>query len=136
VPGIIADRAGRFNMAILITGLSAVITLAIWIPGKSTATTILYGALYGFTSGAYISLIPAIIAQISDLREIGTRSGISLFVGSLGALTGSPIGGAIVGAQHGQYLGLKLWTGLTIATGFIFLILARAVQVKFRIVKI
>ncbi|KAI3325642.1 MFS general substrate transporter [Xylariaceae sp. AK1471] len=136
VPGIVADRAGRFNMVILITGLSAVITLAVWIPGKSTATTIVFGALYGFTSGAYISLIPAVIAQISDLREIGARSGISLFIGSLGALTGSPIGGAIVGAQHGEYLGLKLWTGLTIATGFLFLVVARAVQVKFRIVKI
>ncbi|KAI8631518.1 monocarboxylate permease-like protein [Xylariaceae sp. FL1651] len=136
VPGVIADRVGRFNMIILIAGLSGVITLALWVPGKSTATTIIYGAIYGFTSGGYISLIPTVIAQISDLRDIGTRSGVSLFVGSLGALTGPPIGGAIVGAQHGEYLGLQLFCGLTILAGALCLLLARFVQVGFKIVKI
>jgi len=123
-------------MTILITVLSGVITLALWVPGTSTATTIVYGAIYGFTSGGFISLVPTVIAQISDIREIGARSGALLFVGSLGALTGSPIGGAIITAQNGDYLGLKLWTGLTLFTGSLFLFLARAVQVKFRLVKI
>ncbi|GAP85106.1 putative riboflavin transporter MCH5 [Rosellinia necatrix] len=136
IPGIAADRVGRFNTMILVSGLSGVITLALWVPGRSTAATLVYGAIYGFTSGGFISLAPAVIAQISDLREIGARSGVLLFVGSLGALTGSPIAGAIVAAQRGDYLGLKLFNGVTILAGAAFLVLARAVQVRFRFVKI
>ncbi|KAI1817670.1 monocarboxylate permease-like protein [Poronia punctata] len=136
IPGIIADRVGRFNVVILIASLSGIITLALWVPGKSTATTIVYGAAFGFTSGGFISLLPTIIAQISDIREIGARSGALLFVGSLGALTGSPIGGAIVTAQNGDYMGLKLWTGLTILVSALIFVVARAVQVRFRFVKI
>ncbi|KAI0099697.1 monocarboxylate permease-like protein [Nemania sp. FL0031] len=136
IPGILADKVGRFNTMIMVAGLSGIITLALWIPGTTTGATLAYGAIYGFTSGGFISLAPAVIAQISDLREIGARSGALLFIASLGALTGSPLGGAIVTAQHGEYLGLKLFNGLTILVGAIFLVIARAVQVKFRLVKI
>ncbi|KAI0468232.1 monocarboxylate permease-like protein [Xylaria cf. heliscus] len=136
IPGLAADRVGRFNTIIMIALLSAIITLALWVPGNTTGTTIGFGAIYGFTSGGFISLIPAIIAQISDLREIGTRSGVLLLVGSLGSLTGSPIAGAIVSAQNGGYLGLKLFNGFTLLLGAIFLILSRTVQVKFKMVKI
>ncbi|KAI1352061.1 monocarboxylate permease-like protein [Xylaria sp. FL0043] len=136
IPGILADRIGRFNMMITIAALSGIFTLALWVPGHTTGTTLAFGAVYGFTSGAFISLAPAVIAQISDLRQIGARSGVLLFVSSLGALTGSPVGGAIVTAEHGEYLGLKLFTGLTISLAAVFLVIARAVQVKFRIVRI
>ncbi|KAF2967510.1 hypothetical protein GQX73_g6069 [Xylaria multiplex] len=136
IPGILADRIGRFNMMIIIAALSSIVTLALWVPGNTTATTIAFGAVYGFTSGAFISLAPAVIAQISDIRQIGARSGVLLFVSSLGALTGSPVGGAIVTAQNGKYLGLKLFTGITIGFAAVFLVLARAAQVKFRIAKI
>ncbi|KAI1123129.1 monocarboxylate permease-like protein [Nemania abortiva] len=136
IPGILADKVGRFNTMIMVAALSGIITLALWIPGTTTGATLAYGAIYGFTSGGFISLAPAVIAQISDLREIGARSGALLFISSLGALTGSPLGGAIVTAMHGEYLGLKLFDGITILTGAFFLIAARAVQVKFRLVKI
>ncbi|RWA10466.1 hypothetical protein EKO27_g4655 [Xylaria grammica] len=136
IPGILADRVGRFNMMIIIATLSSIVTLALWVPGNTTATTIAFGAVYGFTSGAFISLAPAVIAQISDIRQIGARSGVLLFISSLGALTGSPVGGAIVTAQNGEYLGLKLFTGITIGFAAVFLVVARAVQVRFRVVKI
>lgn len=123
-------------MMIIIATLSGVVTLALWIPGNTTATTLAFGAVYGFTSGAFISLAPAVIAQISDIRQIGTRSGVLLFVASLGALTGPPVGGAIVSAQHGDYLGLKLFTGITILLAGVFLVFARASQVGLKIVKI
>ncbi|KAI0965533.1 monocarboxylate permease-like protein [Xylaria arbuscula] len=136
IPGILADRLGRYNTMITIAALSGIVTLALWVPTHTTGATIAFGAVYGFTSGAFISLAPAVIAQISDLRQIGARSGVLLFVSSLGALTGSPVGGAIVTAQNGEYLGLKLFTGLTILFAAVFLLAARAVQVKFRIAKI
>ncbi|KAI1097254.1 MFS general substrate transporter [Jackrogersella minutella] len=136
LPGFLGDRFGRFNVMIFISGLSGVITLALWVPGKSTATTVVYGAVFGFASGGFISLLPAVIAQISDLREIGTRTGIAFFFAALGALTGSPIGGAIVSAQAGKFLGLQLFCGIVMTMSMVWFVCARFIQVGFRYTKV
>ncbi|KAK7736717.1 hypothetical protein SLS53_006927 [Cytospora paraplurivora] len=134
IPGIVADKVGRYNVIILITGLSAIITLAVWIPAHdSTAAIVVFAVLFGFSSGGFISLSPALIAQISDIRQIGVRTGTAFAVQSFGALTGSPIAGAIVIAQHGDYLGLQLFCGLTMAAGMVVYVVARFVQVGFQI---
>ncbi|KAJ2896971.1 putative riboflavin transporter mch5 protein [Zalerion maritima] len=139
IPGIIADRLGRYNVMILITFLSALITLAIWIPGgetSSTAAVVVYAALFGFTSGGFISLGPTLIAQISDIRQIGVRTGTAFAIQSFGALTGSPIAGAIVSAQGGNYLGLQIFCGVTMAASCVIFLVARWVQVGLKVQKI
>ncbi|KAI1086677.1 MFS general substrate transporter [Rostrohypoxylon terebratum] len=136
LPGFLGDRLGRFNVMIFISGLSGVITLALWIPGRSTATTVVYGAVFGFASGGFISLLPAVVAQISDLRDIGTRTGIAFFFAALGALTGSPIGGAIVAEQGGKFLGLQLFCGIVMTASMVWFVAARALQAGFRITKV
>lgn len=40
-----------------------------------------------------MSLAPALIAQISDIRQIGVRTGSMFMVVSVAALVGTPIGG-------------------------------------------
>ena len=67
VPGFLADKFGRFNSMIIITAMSGIVTLAIWIPVKSTAGIIVYGVLFGLTSGGFVSLLPACIAQLSQV---------------------------------------------------------------------
>ncbi|KAI0528397.1 major facilitator superfamily domain-containing protein [Xylaria digitata] len=128
LPGFVDDRLGRYNTMIFISALSAIITLALWIPGsKSTAAILVYGAIFGFSSGGIISLLPACMAQISDIKEIGTRNGVNLFFAAVGALTGSPIGGAISNGKH--YLGLQIFTGITMLAGSLLYVVARAVLV-------
>lgn len=130
LPGILADKAGRYNVMIMMTALSAILTLALWIPGShSAAAIIVYAMSFGFTSGAFISLIPALVAQLSDIRQIGIRTGTAFAVQSFGALTGSPIGGAIVSAQGGDYLGLQLFCGLSMAASVVVYIVARTLFV-------
>jgi MFS family permease len=116
---------------IFIVALSAVITLAMWIPGaKDTGAIIAYALLFGFSSGGFIGLGPTLIAQISDIRQIGVRTGTAFAVQSFGALTGSPIAGAIVASQGGKdYLGLQLFCGLTMLVSVFIFIAARWVQV-------
>lgn len=121
---------------IFISGLSGVITLALWIPGRSTATTVVYGAVFGFASGGFISLLPAVVAQISDLRDIGTRTGIAFFFAALGALTGSPIGGAIVAEQGGKFLGLQLFCGIVMTASMAWFIAARTLMAGFKLTKV
>lgn len=129
IPGIVADKVGRYNVMIAITTLSTIITLALWIPGKSAAAIIVYAILFGFSSGGFISLGPPLIAQISDIRQIGVRTGTAFAVQSFGALTGSPIAGAIVLKENGSYLGLQLFCGCTMAAAVIVFLVARYAQV-------
>lgn len=124
-----ADKVGRFNVMILITALSAIITLALWIPGRTNAPIIVYAVIFGFSSGGFIGLGPALVAQISDIRHIGVRTGTAFAVQSFGALAGSPIAGAIVAAQDGSFLGLQLFCGFSMLMSVVFFFAARWVQV-------
>ena len=115
-------------MMIIITFISALFCLAVWIPVKDTAGILVFTIIFGFSSGGFISLGPTLIAQISDIRQIGTRVGTAFAIQSLGALTGSPIAGAIVKAQNGDYLGLQLFCGCAMMTGCAIFLAARFMQ--------
>ncbi|KAI5300441.1 hypothetical protein KEM55_007327 [Ascosphaera atra] len=94
--GALADRVGRYNTMFVVCILCGIWTLAMWIPASGNALTIVFALFYGFTSGAFVSLPAALVGQISHVKEIGVRTG-SLFVAmSIGALTGNPIGGALI----------------------------------------
>lgn len=136
VPGIVADRLGRYNVMVIITFISALFCLAVWIPVKDTAGILVFTIIFGFSSGGFISLGPTLIAQISDIRQIGTRVGTAFAIQSFGALTGSPIGGAIVSANGGDYLGLQLFCGCAMLAGCLVILGARYVQVGFKLIKV
>jgi len=136
IPGIVADKLGRYNVMVIITFISALFCLAVWTPVKNTAGILVFMIIFGFSSGGFISLGPTCIAQISDIREIGTRVGTAFAIQSFGALTGSPIAGAIVQAQHGSYLGLQLFCGFSMLAGSIVLLGARFTQVGLKLVKV
>jgi MFS family permease len=78
---------------VIITGLTAVVVLAIWIPVTTNAGIILFAAAFRLTSGAFISLAPALITQISDVSKGGVRIGAMYAVTSVANLTSNPISG-------------------------------------------
>ena len=134
-PGIVADKIGRYNVMIMICALSAIFTLGIWVPGNNNAAIIAFAILFGFSSGGFIGMSPSLIAQISEIREIGLRTGTAFAVQSFGSLTGSPIAGAIATQQHGDFLGLKIFCGVTMFASWIAYILARWVLVGSKLVQ-
>lgn len=136
IPGIIGDKIGRYNAMIIITLISAVFCFAVWIPVNNTAGIVAFAVIFGFSSGGFISLAPTLIAQISDIRQIGTRVGAAFAVQSIGALIGSPIGGAIVSAQNGDYVGLQVFCGVSISAGCLIFVTARVVQAGFKMNKV
>ncbi|KAJ5125307.1 MFS transporter asaE [Penicillium atrosanguineum] len=128
LPGYLADRVGRYNVMIIFSFLSAILVLALWLPSRSNAPAIVFSALYGFGSGAFVSLAPALIAQISDLREVGVRNGTCFSIISFAALTGTPIGGALVSdVLHGSYTKLQIFCGVVMLAGATLFIVARVV---------
>lgn len=115
LPGYFTDGVSWFNMMIAMSYFSAIITLALWILSQANVPIIVYIALYGFGSGAFIALEPAIVMQISDVRQIGIRVGTYLAVLSIAALTGNPIGGVLAPTDpEGTFCGVVMLAGSTV----------------------
>lgn len=113
-------------MMILMTYFSGIIVLALWLPTKSNAPIIVFSALYGFGSGAFVSLGPAIMAQISPVRELGIRQGTYFALISIAALIGNPIGGALVpNVVTGEFWKLQVFTGVVLMVGSTIIVFAR-----------
>lgn len=136
VAGWVADRAGRFNTMIVTTYLSALFVLAAWIPAKSTASFIVFAVLVGFTNGAYVALTSSLVAQISDIKKIGTRNGTNWFMYGIGALIGTPISGALIQRDNGGYLCMQIFAGLSMFISGCLFVGSRSAQVGFALKRI
>ncbi|KAK9243317.1 major facilitator superfamily domain-containing protein [Lipomyces tetrasporus] len=117
LPGILADKFGRYNIYFGACLASGALTLALWLPATGHVPIILFAALFGFFSGASVSVWPALVAEISPIREIGARIGAVSAVASFAALSGMPIAGAIVTHDDGKYWGAAVFAGVSLALG-------------------
>lgn len=97
IPSLIADKLYHPLKVLTVTTAGATILAFCWIAIRhSTAGLIVWCFLYGFCSGAFVSLQGAAVASMTtNMATIGTRFGINMFAGALGILIGSPVGGAI-----------------------------------------
>ena len=126
LPAYAADRyLGRFNVLIAMAIVTTILVLGMWIPASSNAALIVFAALFGFASGTIVSMAPAVIAQISDVRQIGVRTGTIFTFVSISVLVSNPIAGALVVADHGGFIKLQVFSGCMMVGGSVFLILAR-----------
>lgn len=119
VPNFFADKTGPLNMLVPCALAAAILAFG-WIGIMTTPGLIVFAILYGFFSGAYVSLPPTALVSLSpDLRVIGTRMGMSFAISALGLLVGTPVSGAIL-KSTGHFLGPQLLAGSTIlaAAGF------------------
>lgn len=128
LPGLVADKLGRFNIMIVTATICAVLTLALWLAaGDNVAAIICYAVLFGFWSGAAISLTPVCISQVCATEDYGKRTGTAFTISSIGTLTGIPIGGAIQQQNHGDYWGLIVFGGLLYLAAAASFVVARVV---------
>ncbi|KAL7918329.1 major facilitator superfamily domain-containing protein [Trichoderma austrokoningii] len=130
--GILGDKIGRFNVFIVVCFLSGLWVLALWLPDSSDPALISFAMLFGFFSGAYVSLITPMVSQISPLRELGFRSGIVQFSIAIGGLTTNPVNGAILDGASG-WVGLKVFSGVFCMAGTAFVIAARVRRVGWKV---
>ncbi|OAA82345.1 Major facilitator superfamily domain, general substrate transporter [Akanthomyces lecanii RCEF 1005] len=130
--GFMGDKIGRFNILIVCCYLSGIWILALWISDSSQPALIAFAALFGFSSGAYISLVTPIVAQISPLPEIGFRTGIVFFVASIGGLTTNPLSGALIDSSAG-YPGMKIFAGIICLVGTTFILVERVKKTGFKL---
>jgi MFS family permease len=101
VGGILADRLGRYNMLCFATTGTGILVFC-WPSAQSNAPIIAFSVLYGFFSGAIISLMAVcFMSTAKDAKNNGTYYGMGMAIDSIAALIGPPITGAIVTKYHG-----------------------------------
>lgn len=115
---------------------AAIIILALGLPASSNAAYISFAALYGFASGAYVSLLPAQIARISKVEQIGVRTGVIFSVTSFAGLIGNPIGGALVDADHGGFDALNIFAGVVLMAGAVMFLMSRMMYTGWKLFQI
>ncbi|KAK5628285.1 hypothetical protein RRF57_004000 [Xylaria bambusicola] len=120
VPLWAGDHLGVFNMATIFVFLGAILVLALWVPGAgSSGAVIAFTVLYGLPLGYFVATIAALVAKISDIREIGVRVGATFFVNAVAGLVGSPLAGLLIGVGNWssgpeEFRGLQIFCGLAI----------------------
>ena len=136
MPNAIADKVGRFNVMIVMSAFTTILILAMWLPATGNAALIVFAALFGIASGAGIGLTPALCAQVSPIQEIGVRTGTVFSIAAFAALTGSPIGGAIISDVHGSFRDTIVFGGVSCALGTALFVATRVSHAGFKWTKI
>lgn len=129
-PGILADRIGSLNTIIPISLIATILIFA-WIGINNEAGAIVFACIYGYASGAIVSLPPTIIARLSpDLSMMGTRMGMCFVFAGTGLLIGNPIAGALLNLEEAEFWKAQTFTGVMVATGAAFFIGLRLLKWK------
>ncbi|POY76556.1 hypothetical protein BMF94_0397 [Rhodotorula taiwanensis] len=117
IPNWLADTYGPLTILTPQCFISGLL-IFLFIPMcKSEAGLITFAVLFGFSSGAYVSMMPATTASLTkDMRQLGHRTSLLFLAVSLFALTGTPISGAIL--QHDpSYKGSMFCAGSFVILG-------------------
>ncbi|SJL09489.1 uncharacterized protein ARMOST_12867 [Armillaria ostoyae] len=112
MPNFLADKYGPLNV-IIPSGIISSGMLWALLGVRSVAGVALFELVYGFVSGAFLTLASPAVAAFTrspTLDDIGLRIGISCFFIGLALLTGNPIAGAVLSSP--EYI---WWRPLTFA---------------------
>ncbi|KAK5303419.1 hypothetical protein LTR99_005181 [Exophiala xenobiotica] len=111
--GFIADVAGRQNTLVLSVLGSAITVVAFWLSsayGDNMNLWITFVVTYGLFAGGYNSLFPTTVIEVFGAQAYASVNGFIYFIRGLGALWGSPVGGALVkGGTHPQAYVAMIW---------------------------
>ena len=123
IPGILADKLGRFNIYIIAAASSAILGFS-WQAATTNAGVIVFAAVYGFCSGAIVSMASVCLTLVpKDPKDIGTYLGMGLAGSASAALIGPPISGAILG-RYG-FARVADFSGSVSAAGAFIILLAK-----------
>ncbi|KAF9472707.1 MFS general substrate transporter [Pholiota conissans] len=131
-PNFFADKLGPYNMLIPCVSVSSGLLFAML--GISNFNgVVVFGFLYGFSSGAYVALIPSLLARFSSHPgEHGTRIGIAFSIVGISLLIGTPIEGALLHGEHGLYVWYRpiVFCGVMAMSGAIGMTISRLIFVS------
>ncbi|KAJ7146000.1 hypothetical protein C8R44DRAFT_863820 [Mycena epipterygia] len=123
----ISPRIGSFNLVVSSLYACAVLIFAM-LAIKTFAGLAVFVFLYGFTSGAYASLMPTNFVGFSNHPgEYGIRLGIALTVVAPAMLVGNPFSGP---TGHFTWAPAVIFNAVLVAVGATFILVARVLYIK------
>lgn len=132
VPGLLADKIGRFNTMILMIALCMITNFALWLPAALVSSPaskrgliICFASLFGFASDSNFTLGPVCAGQLCKTTDYGRYFATCFTVVGVGCLVGIPIDGEILARSGGRYVGLIVFAGGCYAAGLGFFVWAR-----------
>ncbi|OQD73365.1 hypothetical protein PENDEC_c015G00885 [Penicillium decumbens] len=136
IPPHLGDRIGHFNVVTTCAFATGISMLCLWLPfhfHPSHAGLIVFALVYGFVTGAFVSLLMPCVAKSGKLETLGVRFGTFQMVVALGCLTGLPIMGAILKKQGGtNFAGLEIFAFVSALVGATFLASSTYLMAKSR----
>lgn len=127
-PGLLADHIGSLNTIIPISLIAAVLSFS-WIGIHNEAGAIVFACIYGFASGAIVSLPPTIVASLSpSMAIVGTRMGMCFTFAGTGLLIGNPIAGALLDLEDAVFWKAQVFTAVMVVTGSAFFMVLRLMK--------
>ncbi|KAH7040018.1 major facilitator superfamily domain-containing protein [Microdochium trichocladiopsis] len=132
----LSDRCGTINVMLPVAAVWAIVAFC-WLAVPDVKGYYIYTTFYGICSAGFQSMFPTIIASITKRLDMtGTRLGMAFGVTSMAALTGPPLGGAILAAGGGSYTGAQVWAACMTTIGMSCVAFARfkaaGLQVKIK----
>lgn len=134
LPNFLADSLGVYNMLIPFIVISAGLIFSL-LGIHSFPSIIAFGALYGFSSGAYVSLVAPLLGQLSShVGELGIRMGIAFSIVSIAMLIGTPVEGALLGRKDAEIVWSRsiIFCGVMVTLGSMMMAISRFLFVKRR----
>ncbi|KDR69289.1 hypothetical protein GALMADRAFT_256119 [Galerina marginata CBS 339.88] len=113
--GSLCDRLGAMNVMIPFTASAGILTYA-WPFAATKSSLIAVTVIYGFCSGAYVSLLSNPIMEMGETGDVGRRTGMFMSILAMGALAGPPISGAIKSAT-GSFNAVGYYAGTAVLVG-------------------
>ncbi|KAK3702112.1 hypothetical protein LTR37_015087 [Vermiconidia calcicola] len=139
VPGLLADRVGRYNTNAVMLACCSLTNFVIWLPitlmkpAPSSSTIkgvmIFYAVAFGLFSGSNLSLIGPCIGQLCETKHYGRYFATVYVFTSIAALIGIPIAGQLVDVAGGRYWGLIVFTGASYMASAICMGIVRIIRV-------
>ncbi|KAJ2967185.1 hypothetical protein NQ176_g9786 [Zarea fungicola] len=128
MPGLLADRIGPIYTIIPVTAATVILAFA-WIGIRNIGGMIAFACLYGFSSGAILSLPPSIVASMSpDLALVGTRMGMCFAFSSFGILIGNPVASTLLNLKDDVWWRMQLFTGAILTGGLLCFVAVALIQ--------
>ncbi|KAB8076711.1 major facilitator superfamily domain-containing protein [Aspergillus leporis] len=129
IPNLMADwYSGPLNLLIPCSLATGVVAYC-WVAVNSLGGLYAFSIFYGLAAAGIQSLFPATLSTLTtDLKKSGVRMGMVLSVVAVAALIGSPIAGALVQLDNGQYLHAQMFMGSAVIAGALTLFAARVAK--------
>ncbi|KAL1613006.1 hypothetical protein SLS60_001237 [Paraconiothyrium brasiliense] len=134
IPGALADKFGPYNLQAVMAFFTGILCLALGLPASGNAAFIVFAVLYGFASGGFVSLAPAQVAKISNVQEIGVRTGVLFSCVSFAGLVGNPIAGALVDGTG--FDKVNIFAGVVMIAGAVLFVFTRMVVTGWKVAQI